>query len=98
MLPARVMREGLSVEGLYDPVGCSACDNSGYRGRVAIFELFPVNAEAEQKIAYGGGAADLYAFATARGMVTMQQDGVVKALHGITTIAETEAATGPIAF
>ncbi len=98
MLPARVSREGLSAEGLYEPVGCAACDGAGYRGRIAIFELFPVNADAEKIIAAGAGAGDLYAFAVARGMVTMQQDGVLKALHGITTVAEIEAATGPIAF
>ena len=97
-LPARVSREGLSVDGLYESVGCSACNTTGYHGRVAIFELFPVNAEAEQIIMMGTGAADLYAFAISRGMVTMRQDGVLKALHGITTIAETEAATGPIEF
>lgn len=98
LLPARVSREGLMAEGLCEPVGCLACDGTGYRGRVALFELFPINDEAEQKIALGAGAADLVAFAVARGMVTMQQDGVLKALHGITTVAETEAATGPIPF
>ncbi len=98
LLPARVSREGLSAEGLCDPVGCTACDGAGYRGRIAIFELFPVNADAEKIIAAGTGAGDLYAFAVARGMVTMQQDGIIKALHGITTVAEIEAATGLIAF
>ncbi len=96
MLPARVMREGLSAEGLCEPVGCDACGNAGYRGRIAVFELFPVNADAEKLIASGAGAAELAQFAGARGMVTMQQDGVLKALHGITTVAEIEAATGPI--
>lgn len=96
MIPARVMRDGLSVEGLCEPIGCIACDGAGYRGRIAIFELFAVNAEAEKLIASGAGYSDLYAFATARGMVTMQQDGVLKALHGITTVAEIETATGPI--
>lgn len=98
LLPARVAREGLSADGLCEPAGCAECDGAGYRGRIAIFELFPVNAEAEKLIAMGAGYGDLHAFATARGMVTMQQDGVLKALHGITTVAEIEAATGPIPF
>ncbi len=98
MLPARVSREGLSAEGLCEPTGCVSCDGTGYRGRIAVFELFPINADAEKIITAGMGAGDLYAFAVARGMVTMQQDGVLKALHGITTVAEIEAATGPILF
>ncbi len=98
MLPARASREGLSVEGMRDSVGCIACDNTGYRGRIALFELFPINADAEKIIAANTGYADLYAFAIARGMVTMQQDGMLKVLHGITTVAEIEAATGPISF
>ncbi len=98
MLPARVLREGLSADGLCAPVGCEACGNTGYRGRIAVFELFTVNAEAEKLIAGGAVAGDIVAFAAARGMVTMQQDGVLKALHGITTVAEIEAATGPIPF
>jgi type II secretory ATPase GspE/PulE/Tfp pilus assembly ATPase PilB-like protein len=60
--------------------------------------LFPINADAEKIIAANAGYADLYAFATARGMVTMQQDGMLKVLHGITTVAEIEGATGPIAI
>jgi len=95
-LPARVSREGLSVDGLCEPVGCALCNNTGYRSRIAIFELFPVNTEAEQKVMAGAGAADLRAFAIQKGMVTMQQDGIIKALHGITTIAEIESATGPL--
>jgi type II secretory ATPase GspE/PulE/Tfp pilus assembly ATPase PilB-like protein len=79
-----------------ESIGCVACDNTGYHGRIALFELFPVNADAEKIIAANAGYADLYAFATARGMVTMQQDGMLKVLHGITTVAEIEAATGPI--
>ena len=98
VLPSRVAREGLLVEELCEPVGCVACDATGYRGRIAIFELLPVNAELEQKIKEGLGSADLDQFARMRGMVTMQQDGIIKALHGITTIAEIETATGPIAF
>ena len=96
ILPARVSREGLAAEGMCESVGCLACDNTGYRGRIALFELFPINADAEKIIAANTGYADLYAFAIARGMVTMQQDGMLKVLHGITTVAEIEAATGPI--
>ncbi len=97
-LPARVAREGISIEGLQEPVGCVACDTTGYRGRIALFELLPVDVAMEQKITEGLSAADLTQFARMRGMVTMQQDGVIKALHGITTLAEIEAATGPILF
>jgi general secretion pathway protein E len=67
---------------------CPACRNTGYRGRLGLFELFPVDDEAKQAIVGGRSRADLTALARSKGMRTLAQDGEEKVAAGATTIAE----------
>jgi len=76
--------------------GCRHCNFAGYRGRTWIFETFLVDEGMEKFILQNPSIAALRKEAIKRGMVTMQQDGLIKVLNGITTIEEVERITGPI--
>jgi len=69
--------------------GCDACSGSGYKGRVGIYEVLLMNKEIEQVILSEQiSEYTMKEVAFKNGMVTMAQDGVLKALDGITTLDE----------
>lgn len=74
--------------------GCKYCNNTGYRGRVGIFEAFLVDDEMENFIVKNPSIAELRAKAIKEGFVTMYQDGLIKVLGGLTTIEELERVAG----
>ena len=76
--------------------GCKYCNFTGFRGRTGIFETFLVDEEMEKFILKAPSIAVLRKEAIKKGMVTMQQDGLIKVLNGVTTIEEVEKTTGPI--
>jgi type II secretory ATPase GspE/PulE/Tfp pilus assembly ATPase PilB-like protein len=79
----------LEHASFFGPVGCAACNNTGYKGRFGLYEIFEMTAALAQLI--GTTQPDEYAIeerAIADGMVTMVQDGVMKALQGITSLDE----------
>ncbi len=63
-------------------------NNSGYQGRVAIFEVMPVSSTISHMILQRSPAGDIEKQAKLEGMVTLKQDGVLKAIEGVTTIEE----------
>ncbi len=69
-------------------VGCEKCNNTGYHGRIAIYEVMPVNEKISKAILSKATASDIQKMAMDDGMLTMKQDGYVKVLEGITTIEE----------
>lgn len=68
--------------------GCDACNHSGYRGRMGVYEVLSNNFAIQKLIMSGATSEDLEAQAIADGMVTMQMDGLIKALRGQTTLEE----------
>ncbi|MBI5830876.1 MAG: Flp pilus assembly complex ATPase component TadA [Armatimonadetes bacterium] len=72
----------------YRGQGCSNCRETGYRGRIGIYELMIMNAEISELIVKGGSAGEIRDAARANGMRTLQQDGLKKVLAGMTTIEE----------
>ncbi len=78
---------------LYRGVGCEKCGGSGYNGRFAIHELLIVDDELEKAIVKEASAFELRELALERGMVSLRQDGIHKALQGITTLEEVLART-----
>lgn len=73
---------------LYRGMGCLTCNHTGYRGRVGIHEVLPMTADIRALIMQGGSADVIAEAAKREGMLTMVQDGLQKALAGITTLAE----------
>ena len=72
---------------LYKGEGCSDCVD-GYKGRIGIYEIFEMNKEIEKLLLKEATTSEIQQQAQKDGMLTMQQDGIMKALSGITTIEE----------
>jgi len=68
--------------------GCRRCGNSGYKGRIGIYEILEINKDLIDKINQRATAEEIKGYAHEHGMVSMLQDGLVKAKQGITTIEE----------
>ncbi|HEX8763325.1 MAG TPA: GspE/PulE family protein [Candidatus Saccharimonadales bacterium] len=68
--------------------GCNACGGSGYRGRMGVYEVLVNNLAVQKLIMSNATSEDLEKQAVTDGMVTMQVDGLVKALRGQTTVEE----------
>ena len=72
----------------YKPGGCQECSNTGYRSRVALHEVMNMSDELEHLVTGSATGSDLREAALRGGMVTLRQDGFLKAAQGITTIEE----------
>jgi len=73
---------------LYRGKGCEECGNSGYLGRIGIFEVLPVSNKIASLVLEHPDSLTVEKQAIEEGMITMKQDGYLKALQGITTIEE----------
>ena len=73
---------------LYKGEGCEECRNSGYQGRIGIYEVFQVTPEMEKLLLGHATSTEIQDEAVKAGMITMRQDGFLKALEGITTVDE----------
>lgn len=67
---------------------CGECGGSGYKGRVGIFEVFPVTEGVSKLILTRAPMRDIEKQAITEGMITMKQDGYMKAIEGVTTLEE----------
>ena len=72
----------------YKGRGCSACNNSGYRGRIALYEVMPVGTEIKEMVLEGASADELKKTAIRMGMKTLRMSGLTKVLEGVTSIEE----------
>ena len=82
-----VQEFGIDVP-LYRGNGCEHCSNTGYMGRIAIFELLTINDEIREMIMDKATARELRQKAVQQGMRTLREDGLIKVKKGITTIDE----------
>jgi type II secretory ATPase GspE/PulE/Tfp pilus assembly ATPase PilB-like protein len=72
--------------------GCDRCAREGYRGRVALFELMEATPEIRELVVHKAPAAEYQRIAVEQGMRTLKQDGIEKALLGLTDLAEVRGA------
>jgi type IV pilus assembly protein PilB len=69
--------------------GCEACNKTGYKGRLGVYEVLPIDKDMEKMILEGKVSEyDIEAAAIAKGMTTMVQDGILKTLEGETSLEE----------
>jgi type II secretory ATPase GspE/PulE/Tfp pilus assembly ATPase PilB-like protein len=73
---------------LFQPSGCEACSNTGYRGRMGIHELMEGTPEIKLMIKKQANTEEILRTALQQGMMTLKQDGILKVLQGITDISE----------
>lgn len=85
------IKEGIKVP---EAEGCKYCNNTGYKGRIGIFEFFLVDSEMEKLILKSPSIIEMQELAQKRGMVLVKQDGFLKVLKKLTTIKEIERVTG----
>ena len=88
VLRTLVSQHALELTTAYEPVGCKLCNGSGYRGRIGIFEILPVSSFLASLIAKGTDSQTLKNRAKEEGMTTMMEDGLQKAVEGVTTLEE----------
>jgi type IV pilus assembly protein PilB len=69
-------------------IGCATCNNTGYKGRVALYEVMRFSDELKEMVLQGASAAELKAAAIKRGMATLRASGIRKVLEGVTTPEE----------
>ncbi|MBI3075077.1 MAG: type II/IV secretion system protein [Parcubacteria group bacterium] len=74
--------------------GCAKCGTIGYKGRIGVFEAIIMNAEIEKLIQANPSAREIRGVADAQGLLTLKQDGVLKVLKGVTTLAELARVVG----
>src|SRR5436305_10411564 len=77
---------------LYRATGCLQCGNTGYSGRVALYELMPVHGLG--RVLLEGSTDEIFEAAVAAGMRTLREDGVRLSLAGVTTLEEVRRITG----
>jgi type II secretory ATPase GspE/PulE/Tfp pilus assembly ATPase PilB-like protein len=85
-LPKQYKEKGEII--LFKGKGCEECDNSGYFGRIGIFELLKVSPIINKLILQEANAKDIQTQAIKEGLITIKQDGYLKVLAGITSLEE----------
>jgi general secretion pathway protein E len=93
--------EELGVQGggevlLYSANGCDECTGTGYKGRVALYEMMPIARSVLSSL--DAGTEEIYAAAVAEGMATLRQDGCRLCLDGVTTLDEVRRVAGDRPF
>jgi len=83
-----IMPEDLKKRPIYRGAGCQRCQNTGYKGRIAIFEMLQMNTEVRELAFARAPASELRKAAVASGMRTLLEDGKNKIFKGTTTLEE----------
>ena len=73
---------------IYQPVGCTSCSNTGYRGRIAVHEVMTVTEEIERLAVARASSAEIGRVARDQGMITLREDGWAKVKMGLTSVEE----------
>ena len=71
-----------------EPVGCMRCGNTGYQGRLGLYEVMPLNDEIRAMVIERRSVSEIAASAARTGMRTMRDDGIEKVKRGLTSLAE----------
>ena len=83
--PEEVIGTGIK---LYRPKGCPRCNNSGYKGRLGLYEVMLVSEAVERLTVERKSADEISRVAQAEGMVTLREDGIDKVIQGMTSVEE----------
>ncbi len=87
-LADRVDAQVLKSPKFYKAVWCPACENNGYKGRVGIYEMLEITPWVKDMILKWESAFNINRQAVADGMISLEQDGIIKALQGETSLEE----------
>ncbi len=102
----KIIMDGIKTEGkslsnyninpdapikLFSSAGCDKCNNTGYRGRIGLFEAIKTDEAIEKIIPENPSEREIKKVASTQGILSMRQDGIVKILTGITSFEEVES-------
>jgi len=83
-----VPEEKLHEMKFYKGAGCEVCNNTGYKGRIGIYEVMPITPRLREMILNGATSDEIREAAREEGMYTLREDGIRKIKKGITTVEE----------
>jgi type IV pilus assembly protein PilB len=91
--PEALVEAGFSADEvhkteIYHGRGCGVCNNTGYKGRVALYEIMEITDELRELILVGASALELKKKAIENGMITLRRSGLIKIAAGLTTMEE----------
>jgi general secretion pathway protein E len=88
-------RDSLAISAMLKrPVGCRSCNQTGFSGRVAIYELFEVDATLQHQILTHASEADMLKYLRSSNIRSLRDDGMLKVWQGITTVEEVLSLAG----
>jgi type IV pilus assembly protein PilB len=92
-IDAGFSKEDAATVVSYKGEGCNTCNNTGYKGRVALYEVMPVKEEIKELILQGASALDIKKAAIKLGMKTLRMSGLSKVKEGLTSLEEVVGTT-----
>ena len=87
-VPDPVYLEGIQKEHVWASVGCPECSGLGFKGRIGVFEAIIVDNEIEKAVITNPSERDIREAAKGQKLLTLVEDGIIKALSGVTTLEE----------
>ncbi len=88
LLDLGVPEEEVGSFKCYHGTGCTTCSQTGYKGRIALYEVMPMYEEIKELVLVGASSAEIKREAMRLGMLTLRQSGINKLKEGITTVEE----------
>ena len=76
------------IDELFQPIGCSACAKTGFRGRLGIYEIMPVSEDIERMVVERASSDEIKRSAAGDGMIQLREDGLEKVRTGVTSVQE----------
>ena len=90
-----VPEEELQEIRVFQGKGCESCLGTGFKGRIALYEVMPIGDEIRELILIGASATEIKKEAMRLGMMTLRQSGILRMKQGITTVEEVIRCTAP---
>lgn len=82
------VQDSKQITKIYKGAGCPKCNNTGYKGRIGLYEIMEMNSRLKNMILSGKSEAEIEAEAIKSGMTTLEHDGISKIISGISTAEE----------
>ena len=98
LIDAGVPAERIGTFQVFEPNGCAECNDRGYRGRVAVYEVMPFWDGLKELVINGAAAAEIKQEAIRLGMQTLRMAALEKMMGGMTSLAEVVGNTAPDRF
>ncbi len=89
-IPDKTYLDGIDTTHTWTSVGCSVCNMTGFKGRIGIYEAIKMDENIERVVINNPSEHEIQKAALPQNLLTLQQDGILKILQGLTTMSELE--------